>query len=99
MFKKLVKQKILCIGNFISRPSAQSTVSYMKNLIPDDSHEYQHFVHHVEQYNINIDEYKCLLARSTLPNRYILLPEAKNLLTSSPKHREDCVQNKNLVEP
>lgn len=92
LLEKLVDQKLLSTGNFISRSRAQSTCSFMKNPIPDDPHECKHFIRQLERYKINLNEYKSLLARSVLPNRCILLPDAINLLTSSSKHLEDCIK-------
>lgn len=92
IINKLVQQKLLLIGDFISRPRAQSTYSYMKRPIPEDENEREDFMQHLQHYNININEYKALLARSLLPNNCILLPDAINLLTSSSEHREDCIK-------
>jgi hypothetical protein len=89
---KLVEQKLLSVGNFISRPKAQFTHSYMKNPIPNDPSEQEQFLHYLEDYKINANEYQNLLARSNLPSRCILLPEAKNLLISRVEHREDCIK-------
>ncbi|CAM4989198.1 unnamed protein product, partial [Rotaria socialis] len=41
---------------------------------------------------MNVNEYNNLLARSNLPNKCILLPDAKTLLTSSAQHCDDCVK-------
>jgi hypothetical protein len=92
VLNKLVEQKLLSVGNFISRPKAQFTHSYMKNPIPNDPSEQEQFLHYLEDYKINANEYKNLLARSNLPSRCILLPEAKNLLISRVEHREDCIK-------
>jgi hypothetical protein len=87
-----VNQKLLRMGNFIARPRAQASHSYMKSPIPDDPDELEQFVGHLEQYKIKLNEYQCLLTRSTLPNKCILLPDAVNLLTSSSQHIEDCLK-------
>lgn len=92
ILNKLVEEKLLCIGNFISRPKAKSTFSYMKNAIPNDPIERETFEQHLQQYKINVNEYKFLLARSAVPNRCILLPEAIELLTSSPQDIDDCAK-------
>jgi hypothetical protein len=92
ILSKLVEQKILRIVNYIVRPRAQSTHSYMKNPVPDDPQEEQQFQYHLNDYKISIDEYRSLLARTTLPNKCILSPEGINLLTSSYQHRDDCVK-------
>jgi hypothetical protein len=90
LLDKLVNQKLLHIGNFIARPRAQASYSYMKVPIPEDPDELEQYVHHLDEYQIKLNEYKCLLARSTLPNKCILLPDAIYLLTTSPQHIEDC---------
>ena len=92
LLEKLVDQKLLLMGSFISRPRAKSTCSFMKNPVPDDPHEREHFISQLEGYKINLNEYQSLLARSMLPNRCILLPDAINLLISSSQHVEDCIK-------
>ncbi|CAF2095205.1 unnamed protein product [Rotaria magnacalcarata] len=92
ILNKLVEQQLLSIGNFISRPKAQSTFSYMKNPVPDDPYQQELLLRHLEHYKMNVNEYNNLLARSNLPNKCILLPDAKALLTSSAQHCDDCVK-------
>lgn len=92
LLNKLVEQKLLIIGNFISRPKAKSACSYMKAAISDDQHEQQQFRHHLNNYKINIDEYRSLLERANIPNRCTLLPDAIKILTSSYQHRDDCIK-------
>ncbi|CAF4101545.1 unnamed protein product [Rotaria magnacalcarata] len=92
ILNKLVEQQLLSIGNFISRPKAQPTFSYMKNPIPNDPYQQELFLRHLEHYKMNVNEYNNLLARSNLPNKCILLPDAKTLLTSSAQHCDNCVK-------
>lgn len=92
ILNKLVGQKLLQIGNFISRPKAQQMHSYMKCPAPNDPHALEEFTHHLENYKIKVDEYKSLLVRSTLPNRCTFLPDAIRLLTTSRQHYDDCAK-------
>ena len=64
----------------------------MKNLIPDDALKKEQFLQHLEEYKINTNDYINLLARSNLPNKCTLLPEAKHLLTTKIEHRDDCIK-------
>ncbi|CAF1505725.1 unnamed protein product [Adineta steineri] len=89
---KLVQQKLLSMGNFISRPKAQQTHSFMKNPIPNDTLKKEQFLQHLEDYKINTNDYINLLARSNLPNKCTILPEAKLLLTTKIEHRDDCIK-------
>ncbi|CAF1615005.1 unnamed protein product [Adineta ricciae] len=89
---RLVNQKLLSMGHFISRPRAQQTHSYMKNPIPNDSLKKEEFHQYLQEYKINADEYHNLLTRSNVPNNCTLLPEAKNLLTTRIEHHADCVK-------
>jgi hypothetical protein len=89
---KLVDQKLLSIGYFISRPRAQQTRSFMKNPIPIEPLQKEEFIQHLETYKINADEYQNLLTRSDLPISCTLLPEAKQLLTTRVEHCDDCMK-------
>ncbi|UJR11630.1 hypothetical protein I4U23_015811 [Adineta vaga] len=90
--QKLVDQNLLTIGNFISRPKAQQTHSYMKNSLPDDLFQKEQYCRYLEEYKINVNDYINLLTRSNLPNKCSLLPEAKQLLTSRIEHLNDCMK-------
>ncbi|CAF1312026.1 unnamed protein product [Adineta ricciae] len=92
MLNRLVNQKLLRLGNFISRPRAQQTHSFMKNPIPIEPSEREQFLQCLEEYKINADEYGNLLARSSLPNNCTLLPEAEHILTTKIEHRDDCIK-------
>ncbi|CAF1438158.1 unnamed protein product [Rotaria sordida] len=92
IMNKLVDQKLLSIGYYISRPRAQQTQSFIKNPIPIEPSEKEQFLQHLEEYKINADEYQNLLSRSNLPNNCTLLPEAKQLLTTRVEHRDDCTK-------
>ncbi|CAF1646186.1 unnamed protein product [Adineta ricciae] len=89
---KLVDQRLLSTGYFISRPKAQQTRSFMKNPIPSEPLEKEEFIQHLESYKINADEYQNSLTRSELPVNCNLLPEAKQLLTTRAEHRDDCIK-------
>ncbi|CAF4078535.1 unnamed protein product, partial [Rotaria sordida] len=92
IMNKLVDQKLLSIGYYISRPRAQQTQSFIKNPIPIEPSEKEQFLQHLEEYKINADEYQNLLSRSNLPNNCTLLQEAKQLLTTRVEHRDDCTK-------
>ena len=92
LLDKLVEQKLLIIGNFISRPKAKSACSYMKAPIPVDDNEQQQFQRHLNNYKINIDEYRSLLERANIPSKCTLLPDAIKILTCSYQHRDDCIK-------
>ncbi|UJR29595.1 hypothetical protein I4U23_010813 [Adineta vaga] len=92
ILNKLVDQKILSTGYFISRLRAQQTHSFFKNPIPNKSSEKNQFLQHLEEYKISAEEYQNLLTRSNLPNNCKLLPEAKQLLTTRVEHRDDCTK-------
>jgi hypothetical protein len=92
MLDKLVEQKLLKTGSFLTRPKARPALSYMKNPIPNDPKENEYFVKYLRDYKIDVNEYKCLLVRSNLPNRCALTTVAIAILTSGLEHHEDCLK-------